>query len=214
LLASAWYRALAQQVDVWTFAVEIGRLHAAGLTDTDLWWLATLGYIDFATETTPTEWNQRTFRQDGPHYLTPKIGVILTEAGAAFAGQRHFSGPRDNVRLGGTPARKDLESRPSDLPFYDKAAREFWGRKLLIKRFRQKGRDQETILAAFEEQEWPPRIDDPLPGRNGLNRQRHLRDTTDNLNRNQQHRLIKFMGDGTGQGVLWDWHRRATVGLR
>jgi len=84
---------------------------------------------------------------------------------------------------------------------------------LVIKRFRQKRRDQETILAAFEEQGWPPRIDDPLPGREGLDRRRHLRDTTDNLNRHQQHRLIKFMGDGTGQGVPWDWHSGATVEL-
>lgn len=54
------------------------------------------------------------------------------------------------------------------------------------------------ILDAFEEQGWPIRIDDPLPG--GRDPQR-LRETVKSLNRNLQQ--IRFGADGSGEGVCW-----------
>ena len=33
----------------------------------------------------------------------------------------------------------------------------------IVKRFPRAARNQEIILSAFEEEGWPPRIDDPLP---------------------------------------------------
>jgi hypothetical protein len=82
----------------------------------------------------------------------------------------------------------------------------------VIKRFRQPAAAQECILAAFEEQGWPPRIDDPLPRRSDRNAKQHLRDTVRNLNRHQRGRRIVFEADGTGQGVLWSLAPRSYPG--
>jgi len=63
---------------------------------------------------------------------------------------------------------------------------------------------QEVILMAFEEEHWPPRIDDPLPVHPDLIPKRRLHDTIKSLNRNQKTCLIRFRGDGTGEGIRWE----------
>ena len=63
--------------------------------------------------------------------------------------------------------------------------------------------DQVLILAAFEEEGWPDRIDDPLPPLRDINPKCRLHDTIKWLNRNQEIRLLQFSGDGKGQGVRW-----------
>lgn len=55
------------------------------------------------------------------------------------------------------------------------------------------------ILDAFQEEGWPSRIDDPLP--DGSDPQR-LRETIRTLNTGLTD--IKFLADGTGEGVRWD----------
>jgi hypothetical protein len=74
----------------------------------------------------------------------------------------------------------------------------------LVKRFRVPSPNQERILAAFEEEGWPPRIDDPLPPHPEQEPKRRLRDTIKSLNRHQINRLLHLTGDGTGQGVRWN----------
>ena len=64
--------------------------------------------------------------------------------------------------------------------------------------------NQEAILAAFQEDGWPARIDDPLPPVAETDPKRRLSDTIKCLNRKQQNALVRFSGDGTGEGVLWD----------
>jgi hypothetical protein len=71
----------------------------------------------------------------------------------------------------------------------------------VAKRFRNAARNQRLILAAFEEQGWDERIDDPLPGTDGKVPKHRLKDTIKSLNRNLQ--FIRFLGDGTGTGVEW-----------
>ena len=56
----------------------------------------------------------------------------------------------------------------------------------------------------FEEEEWPPRIDHPLPQMPEQDPRRRLHDTIKCLNRNQKHPLIRFHSDGTGEGVVWE----------
>jgi len=73
----------------------------------------------------------------------------------------------------------------------------------LIKQFKLPSANQETVLTAFEEDGWPPRIDDPLPPKANLPSKQRLHDTIKSLNRNQQHRLLRFSGDGSGEGVCW-----------
>jgi hypothetical protein len=78
-----------------------------------------------------------------------------------------------------------------------------WG-GTLIKRFRQPAENQEQVLNAFQEEDWPDRIDDPLPPKPNMELKRRLRDTVAALNKHHETEcLIKFEPDGTGEGVLW-----------
>ncbi len=55
------------------------------------------------------------------------------------------------------------------------------------------------ILDAFQEDGWPDRIDDPLPG--GTDSQR-LREAVRTLNQDLE--KIRFRADGTGTGIVWE----------
>jgi hypothetical protein len=80
--------------------------------------------------------------------------------------------------------------------------------KKLIKRFKQRAPDQHVILCAFEEQNWPVRIDSPLSPRSPFeDRKRRLNHAIYRLNGHQHSRLIRFRGDGTGEGVIWELRR-------
>jgi hypothetical protein len=74
---------------------------------------------------------------------------------------------------------------------------------LLVKRFKYVARNQELVLDAFEEEDWPFRIDDPPPPRQEIDCKLRLRDTIAKLNRHRQSTVIRFSGDGTGRGIRW-----------
>lgn len=86
-------------------------------------------------------------------------------------------------------------------PHYDRERRELRVGSELVKRFRQRAKNQELVLVAFEGDHWPPRIDDPLPVANG--RTPYLRETIRALNGHQQEVQVKFAADGTREGVTW-----------
>ena len=88
-------------------------------------------------------------------------------------------------------------------PVWDQEKRELRLGDVVVKLFRWPAANQECLLQAFEEQGWPSRIDDPLP-RSAVNPKARLHDTIKCLNKNQQNKLIKFRGDGTGEGVLFE----------
>ncbi len=60
------------------------------------------------------------------------------------------------------------------------------------------------VLTAFEEEAWPVRIDDPLPPHPEQDPKRRLHDTITSLNRHQRRPLIRFVGDGSGEGIRWE----------
>ena len=74
----------------------------------------------------------------------------------------------------------------------------------VVKRFRLSAPNQETVLAAFQEEGWPPAVYDPLPGSSNGLAKRRLHDTIKFLNRNQENQLITFRGDGKGERILWE----------
>jgi hypothetical protein len=74
----------------------------------------------------------------------------------------------------------------------------------LVRRYKNPARNQELILAAFEEEGWPKRIDDPLPPIGDLDPRQRLRNTIVTLNRHQLAPLVHFRMDGTGCGVQWE----------
>lgn len=74
----------------------------------------------------------------------------------------------------------------------------------IVKRFKWRAANQEAILSAFEEEGWPRRIDDPLSPLEDQDPKRRLSDTIKGLNKKQINPLIRFRGDGTGEGVIWE----------
>ncbi|MGA2254440.1 MAG: hypothetical protein ABSG53_07255, partial [Thermoguttaceae bacterium] len=63
--------------------------------------------------------------------------------------------------------------------------------------------NQEAILAAFQEERWPWRIDDPLRRRGDLDSKVRLNNTVKALNRHRLAMVIWFSCDGSGRGVVW-----------
>jgi hypothetical protein len=71
---------------------------------------------------------------------------------------------------------------------------------VLVKRFRGPAANQEALVAAFAEEGWPPRIDDPLPPAAEMDPKTRLRDTIKALSRNQLHPLSAGMAPAAGSG--------------
>jgi len=75
----------------------------------------------------------------------------------------------------------------------------------VIKKYLVPARNQEAILAAFQEEGWSHRIFDPLPPQADIDPKCRLHDAIKCLNRLHKHQLIRFRGDGTGEGVCWEF---------
>jgi hypothetical protein len=88
-------------------------------------------------------------------------------------------------------------------PRWDAANRVLTFGGQIIKRYRRSSPNQEALLRAFEEQGWPYRIDDPLPFNHDIPPKLRLHDTIRWLNLKQESRILRFLGDGTGEGVCW-----------
>jgi hypothetical protein len=99
----------------------------------------------------------------------------------------------------------------ADIPHWDSRRRVLSVGGQTVKRYHVPAPNQEAVLDAFQREGWPDRIDDPLPfqaGRDSKNRQ-HF--TINRLNQNQQQQLIRFFGDGTGEGVCWELSEVASL---
>jgi hypothetical protein len=150
---------LQERLDPWQLAVPLAELHAAGLTRTDLRWLLARGLAAHAHKR-PAD-GRRSFRPAPDLRLTATCAFILDAAAAP--GLRAWAAAVLAAGAG-------LPTAPSGQPAWDPARRELrWGDRL-VKRFAVPALLQEVILAAFEEDGWPPRIDDPLPPTAGRTR--------------------------------------------
>jgi hypothetical protein len=94
--------------------------------------------------------------------------------------------------------------QPLLVPKWDAQRHELFFHDQIVKRFRWPAENQEAVLNAFEEEGWPSRIDDPIPQQSEMDPKRRLADTIKCLNRNHHSAILRFRGDGTGEGVLWD----------
>jgi hypothetical protein len=202
-LLKALEYARGEQRDVWDFAVEIRTLREAGLTDADFRWLACLGHVEHACEVTHVGDDRRQFKQTGKLSFARRECFVLTDSGAAFARSQL------NAHAALSPARPSAanegQSRKGEVkrPIWDSQRRELRLDDTIVKQFKWPAVNQEIILAVFQEVGWLPHIDDPLPPQAEQDPKRRLHDTIKCLNRNQKRRLIRFSGDGTGEGVLW-----------
>ncbi|MGD9857411.1 MAG: hypothetical protein AB7U20_20905 [Planctomycetaceae bacterium] len=201
------YRAYHYAVDVcrdpWEFAVEIDELRASGMNHSDFRWLLCKGYLQHAREVPCSNSGRRQFAS--AQWLSFHAGSCfqLTETGLELAGSL-FRGASPISVLSRDNRRTEVVIACDTKPKWDGERHQFFVREQLVKEFKVPSPNQETILTAFEEENWPVRIDDPLSPTALADGKRRLHDTIKSLNRNQKRSLIRFMGDGTGEGVLWE----------
>jgi hypothetical protein len=185
-LLDAYLSACALKHDLWEFALEIRSLREAGLSHTHLRWLLANKLVAQGLDRSEPTQGGRVFAPVANLSLSEAACFVLTEAGVAFA-------------LGGAAPVNAGASRPC----WDDARRQLRFGLVVVKRFRQPAPNQELILQAFEEEGWPPRIDDPLAPVDDQDTKRRLHTTINNLNRSHERRLLHFHGGGDGQTVAW-----------
>jgi hypothetical protein len=198
LLLEAHDIALSLGLNKWDFALEIDAIKdEAGVNQNDLRFLICNGLAEHLVDRTRTGAKRRAFRQPRGLRLHTQSCFTLSDSGLSVAQkvlvhQRCSQNPR-HVPNG----------HPDEIvPFWDSQRRELRIGDILVKRFRQPARNQETILAVFQEDGWPPRIDNPIAGGDGQDAQDRLHASVRRLNL-QSRPLIRFQSDGTGEGILW-----------
>lgn len=185
----------------WDFAIEIHRLLGVGLNECDLRWLILKGYTEHARETTGRHSSGREFTYEGDLTFSESSCFVLTESGAKLAINFELLSANASV----DEAAPVEETPPASArPFWDRERRELMYRGKLVKRFRLPSPNQELVLSTFQDDGWPCRIDDPLPPVFDKDIKRRLRDTINSLNRHQKFHRLRFAGDGTGEGVIWE----------
>jgi hypothetical protein len=216
LLHYAHDRAQDAHAAPWDFALEIGELYEAGLTITDLRWLVVKGFVEHGAETSAYGDPHRSFaRSRGFNFLTTTC-VVLTTRGASFtcqvlqapAATNAASEPPDGAGEGEAgsefPAPNGKMQPEATLkPHWNPARRELSLGSRLVKQFLVPAGNQEVILSAFQEEDWPEYIDDPLTGNHGIDPKIRLNSAVYRLNHKQLELLIRFHTNGKGNGVHW-----------
>ncbi len=194
-LYRAWECAYEAQVNEWEFAEELSSMRTIGVCNSELRLLLHTGVVLRQVEVVGSSGN-RTFRPLSGLSLPEDSCFVLSEIGRALA--RTFVHACGSIR--GSDGQHGSPTKPS----WDNVTRELLIKGNVVKRFRRPASNQERVLDAFQEDGWPPRIDDPLPQKQGRDVSLCLHDTVNHLNRNQLNRLIHFSRDGTGQGICWE----------
>jgi hypothetical protein len=187
--------------DVWDFAVEIEDLQAHGLRANELRWLIFKGWVVHAHEVAARSSERRSFTAGGPGRFDRTSCFALTPAGARLL-ERLLPGPIEPTA--------DEATCDALIPRWDQERQELRLADYLIKRFKVPANTQGLVLGTFQEEGWPARIDDPLPGHPEQDRKRRLHNTINALNRNQIHPFIRFLGDGRGEGIRWELTSQAS----
>lgn len=204
--------------DRWDFAVEIDQLTSRGLVPNDFRWLVRNGLVEHRREVTMESDNGRLFQATGDLTFPDRTCFVLSDEGIRLA--RRVLGtnrpcskfhetddalaePPEDQRIGLT--HDGADGGQDHLPHWDSQRRVLGVNGSVVKLFKWVAVNQQTVLCAFEEEGWPPRIDDPLPPHPDQDAKRRLSDTIKCLNRKQCHPLIHFRGDGTGEGVVWEY---------
>jgi hypothetical protein len=196
--------------DVWQFSVEISVLRQMGLTKNDCRWLVAQGLAQHACEHTTHKTDRRTFQPYSNLALPKGTCFAIAEHGAAYARTLLASQVQSAaIRLVLDPSlNSDVSSgndSPTSFPTWDPDRQQLRVGRTVVKEFKVPAANQQAVLAAFQEENWAPRIDDPLPPSPNQDPKRRLHSTINCLNRNQKRPLIRFLGDGSGEGVRWEF---------
>ncbi len=187
--------------DAWDFAVELAELQKVGLFTPDIRWLVHKGLVEHAHENRSPQTDRREFQHDCRLVLRKRSCFVLTQSGVGLA--RHIGRASEHQ----TPLERTatvLRLSAQSVPTWDRARQRLLVNGTIVKEFKVPAANQEQVLAAFEEEGWPVRIDDPLPPVPDQAPKLRLHTTVNALNRNQKNRLIRFSGDGRGEGIRWE----------
>jgi hypothetical protein len=213
LLLAAYQYAQDANVDPWQFAVETDDLRQRGAASVDLRWLIATGLAEHRRETTIPGDPERTFRSLSRTDFPGRTSVALTERGAARLAALMQEKPGKSGAPGSRGAATDEmpvenEATPSlgeaPRPVWDQRRRELRFHEQIVKHFRVPAPNQEIILQAFQEENWPHCIDDPLPPQSNLPAKSRLIATIKSLNRSQVRPLLMFHGNGNGFQIYWE----------
>lgn len=194
--------------ETWQFSVEISALLRAGLTTNECRWLVAKGLAKHACEMTTPDAERRVFQPCTNLALPKRTCFVITERGMSCATEllrsqsKRQSGDHQPLNAHLRPVAGKAESH-AVMPTWDSDRQQLRVGRVIVKEFKVPAANQEAILAAFQEEGWCPRIDDPLAPKLNQDSKRRLHDTINSLNRNQKHALIRFSGDGKGEGVRW-----------
>lgn len=211
ILWRAYRYAADASVDAWDFAVEIEELHRAQITNSELRWLLVRGYARHAAETTASD-GRRQFRQVATTSLSETSCFVISEEGLSLVEAWGATSTKFDPPSSAPRSRRWSPESAGDIPvltaegrpFWDAMRRKLWVEGRVVKQFHCPAPSQQLVLDAFEVAHWPPRIMDPLPLQAALCPKRRLHDAIKRLNRNHSHEAIRFSGDGSGRGVLWN----------
>jgi hypothetical protein len=198
------YAALVHR-DIWDFAVELSSLQSAGLTNSEIRCMLCMGYIKHIREQVDSGSDgARRFCEDRFLTFCDQSCFVVTEEGAAVF--ERLIAPNRTASVSSDHERHADESQPTPActPVWDGERQELRVGGRLVKQFKLRSPNQEMVLSSFQEEGWPARIDDPLPPVADIVPKRRLHDTIKSLNRCQKCRLIRFLGDGSGEGVRWE----------
>ena len=200
VLAKAHVYARSAAVDVWEFSLEIERLLALGLETIDLRWLVWMGYLEHAREITKPDDPERRFQRSPNNAFPRRTCFVLTEEGLLIAGRAGAGRVVSQLAAAGSPD----SNRSEPMPRWDRGRRTLFVGDQMVKQFKLPSPNQEAILDAFEKEAWVQRIFDPLQPQDERVAKQRLRWTINRLNRHQEHPLIRFFTDGSGQVVCWE----------
>jgi hypothetical protein len=215
LLAESRHLASDAGCDPWDFAVDLAELEQGGVSRSSLRWLLASRLVLHAHEITPSGARQRSFAASGAAAIMRHSCFVIAEAGLALMTHRCDSSgtlPSHDWRgPSSIPFRRGRQHEDGrherETPRYDAARAELLVARQVVKRFRRCAPNQQVILQAFEESGWSQRIDDPLPPGGDICTKRRLNQTIKALNSHHLQSMVRFLGDGTGEGVRWDLER-------
>ncbi len=204
-LAKAYHYSHELSCSAWDFAVELSCLEELGIERSDLRWMVLRGYVEHAPEIARNGSDERAFGPTGRLTFVESSCFALTLAGIKLAESVSQNG-RGGLSASAQPPSSVRHGRSCDhyQPYWDCERHEFRMGNLIVKRFNLSSPNQEMILMAFQEEGWPPRVDDPLPPDQDCDPKQRLRDTIESLNRHQRRPVVQFKSDTTGHGVLWE----------
>ena len=184
-------------------AVPIDRLRAVGITDNDLRRLIHQGCLEHASAGQRRSKRNTSAGRNGQVAFNEKSCFLLTVGGVEFA-RRACCKQRQRSERNGRPDRSAKKKSRPRKPHWDPHLRILRLGDKIVKHFKQPARNQTAILDALQEMGWPKVMDDPLSPDGEHTPKQRFSNAICKLNLNQQNRLIRFHGDGTGERICWE----------